>query len=107
MQIIIFYQATGSTILQPLLNFIFKKAQKGAGFWKINNSHLLNEDLKQAIKNEIILIVQTYACTLYHPDFVKNYQIYDIDIMIDIKLFWDIIHTQIRGLLISYAGKKK
>ena len=27
--------------------------------------------------------------------------------MIDIKLFWDILHTQLRGLLISYAGNKK
>ena len=73
----------------------------------MNNSHLLNEDLNQAIKNKIMLIVQTYACTPYHPDFIKNYQICDIDIMIDIKLCWDILHTQIRGLLISYARKTK
>ena len=27
--------------------------------------------------------------------------------MIDIKVFCDTLHTQIRGLLISYAGKKE
>ena len=81
-----------------ILKLHIQKSPKGAGFWKINNSHLLNEDLNQAIKNEILLIVQTYACTLYHPDFVKKFQTHEIDIMIDIKLFWDILHTQIRAL---------
>ena len=84
-----------------------QKNPKGAGFWKINNSHLLNENLNQAIKDEILLKVQTYACTPYHPDFVKNFRTHEIDIMIDIKLFWDIFHTQLRGLLITYAGNKK
>ena len=95
------YRSDHSTIT---LKLHIQKSPKGAGFWK---KIILTEDLNQAIKNEIMLIVRTYACTPYHPDFVKSYQIGDTDIMINIKLFWDILHTQIRGLLISYAGKKK
>ena len=53
------------------------------------------------------LIVETYACTPCHPDFLKSYRSNDIELMIDIKNFWDTLHAQIRGLLISDAGKKK
>ena len=31
----------------------------------------------------------------------------NIDIMIDIRVFWDTIHAQIRWRIISYAGRKK
>ena len=89
------------------LDIHIQKIPKGPGFWKINNSLLLNEDLNKAIKDEMDLIVETYACTPYHPDFLKSYRSNDIELMIDIKNFWDTLHAQIRGLLISDAGKKK
>ena len=84
-----------------------QKTPKGPGFWKINNSLLLDPELNNAIKNEMLLIIQTYACTPYHPDFVKNFRINDIDKMIDIKSFWETLHVQIWGLIVSYSGKKK
>ena len=87
--------------------FIFKKNPKGPGFWKINNSLLLDSKLNSDIKKEIALIVQTYVCTPYHPNFVKKILVNDINIMIDIKTFLDTMHVQIRGLIISYSDKKK
>ena len=89
------------------LDIYIQKNPKGRGFWKINNSLLLDPKLNSDIKKEMSLIVKTYACTPYHPKFVENYLINDIDIMIDIKTFWDTLHAQIRGLIISYSGKKK
>ena len=89
------------------LDIYIQKNLKGRGFRKINNSLLLDPKLNSDIKKEMTLIVQTYACTPYHPKFVEIFLINDIDIMIDIKTFWDTLHVQIRGLIISYSGKKK
>ena len=89
------------------LEIFIQRTPKGPGFWKINNSHLLNNELKQIVRDEILLCVQTYACTPYHPEYVEKYFKEYIDIMIDIRTFWDTLHAQIRGRIISYASKKK
>ena len=39
------------------------------------------------IKDEILTIVQRYACTPYHPDFVAHYKFIEIQLMINID-FW-------------------
>ena len=46
--------------------------------------------------------------TPYNPDFVRNnYNIDQIDLMIDIDLFWEVLQAQIRGLIILYGARKK
>ena len=98
------YRSDHTTIT---LEIFIQKTPRGPGFWKVNNSLLLNTDLQKIIRDEILMAVQTYACTPYHPEYIlKNFKEH-LDIMIDIRSFWDTLHVQIRGRIISYAGRKK
>ena len=45
----------------------------------------------------------TYACTPYYPELVNNVWESNIELIIDIDLFWDVLHTQLRGLVINYS----
>ena len=84
------------------LQLYISKTKKGKGVWKINNSLiLLDEALTTNINKEIELTVSIYACTPYHPDFVKKYTTENIDLMIDIDLFWEVMQAQIRGQIMT------
>ena len=37
------------------------------------------------------LMVSIYACTPYHPDFVNNYRTVNLEFMIEIELFWNVV----------------
>ena len=89
------------------LQIYISKHKRGKGTWKLNNSLLLDLELRNRIEEEIELIISTYACTPYHPDFVKEYKYNQIDLMIGIDLFWEVLHAQLRGLIMSYASGKK
>ena len=90
------------------LKLFISTTKKGRGVWKINNSLLKDDILTTQIKKEIIMTVEIYACTPYNPDFVRNnYNIDQIDLMIDIDLFWEVLQAQIRGLIILYGARKK
>ena len=89
------------------LRLFISKFPRGKGIWKINNSLLLDNDLVQKIIEEIELVIATYACTPYHPSYVKNYQKIPLDFMIEIELLWNVLLTQLRGIIIEYASKKK
>ena len=89
------------------LEIFISKTQKGKGIWKLNNSLLLDEELNTLINKEIQLTVSIYACTPYHPDFIQNYTTQNIEFMINIDLFWEVLQGQLRGVIISYASKKK
>ena len=89
------------------LEIFISKTNKGKGLWKLNNSLLMDEELTTLINKEIELTVSIYACTPYHPNFVKNYMFDEIDLMIDIDLFWGVLQAQLRGIIITYASKKK
>ena len=89
------------------LQLYMSKTKKGKGVWKINNSLLLDEALTMIINKEIELTVSIYACTPYHPDFVKKYTTENIDLMIDIDLFWEVMQAQIREHIMTYATMKK
>ena len=67
----------------------------------------MDEEMTTLIKNEITLCVSTYACTPYHPEYIKNYTSEKIELMIEIDLFWEVLQTQLRGIIINYASKKK
>ena len=68
---------------------------------------LTDELLTKLINKEIYLCVSTYACTPYHPDYIKNYTSENIDLMIDIDLFCEVLQAKIRGKIMTYASKKK
>ena len=89
------------------LQLYISKTEKGKGVWKINNSLLLDEALTSIINKEIEVTVSIYACTPYHPDFVRRYSTEEIDLMIDIDLFWETMQAQIRGHIMTYATQKK
>ena len=73
----------------------------------MNNSLFVENDLKQKIVDEIELVISTYACTPYHPNFIKNFRLESFDFMIDMELFWNVLLAQLRGIIIEYASKKK
>ena len=54
------------------LNHLITKFKQGRGIWKLNNSLLENNILVNKIKDVILTLVQTYACTPYHTDFFLN-----------------------------------
>ena len=58
----------------------------GLGFWKINNSLLQGTVFMNRINDEIILNIQTYACSPYGSYLL--YYINNLDFMIDIDLFF-------------------
>ena len=89
------------------LEIYTSKTKKGRGIWKINNSLLMDEALVLLINEEIELTVRVHACTPYNPEYVKNYTSENIDLMIDIDLFWEVLQAQLRGLIINYATRKK
>ena len=89
------------------LEIYTSKTKKGRGIWKINNSLLMDESLFLLKNEEIILTVSVYACTPYNPDFFKKYTSENIELMIDIDLFWEVLHAQLRGLIFTYATRKK
>ena len=90
------------------LKLNISKHKRGRGNWKLNNSLLLDLELKNKIEKEIELIVSTYACTPYHPEFIKNnYKELNLDFMINIELLWEVLHAQLRSIIIPYSSKKK
>ena len=89
------------------LELFTSKNNKGKGIWKLNNSLLNDHKLTSLIKKEITLCVSTYACTPYHPDHIINYTTEKIELMIKIDLFWEVLQAQLRGIIITYASKKK
>ena len=89
------------------LTLNISKHKRGRGNWKLNNSLLLDQVLKDRIEKEIELIISTYACTPYNPEFIKNnYKNLNIDFMIKIELLWEVLHAQLRSIIIPYASKK-
>ena len=71
------------------LKLIVSIHKNGRGSWKLNNSLLLETDLKLKIEEELEVNISTYACTPYNPEFVKNnYKKVEIDFMINIELLW-------------------
>ena len=68
----------------------------------------MDENLKQKINQEIELIICTYVCALYNPEFVKNnFHRIELEFMIEIELIWEVLQAQLRYILIAHASKKK
>ena len=89
------------------LKFHLDKTEKGKGFWKLNSDLLNDSDLIMKIEDGILLMVEIHACTPYNPEFVKIFNINEIQFMISIDIFWEVLLSHLRGIFISNAAKKK
>ena len=79
---------------------------QGKGTWKMNNSLLSDPDFISLIKRSINDIKQTYTATPYLPEFINNCN-RNLDLMISPCLFWETILVTLRGIIITYASRKK
>ena len=89
------------------LSLFQDKSERGKGLWKLNSNLLKDSTLSSQIRDEIALMIAVHACTPYNPDFVKNYRLEFPELMITIKLFWEVLLTKLRGTIIAYASKSK
>ena len=52
-------------------------------------------------------MIEVHACTPYNPQYITENKDQMIDLMIDIKLFWEMLLTKLRGTIIAHAAKVK
>ena len=52
-------------------------------------------------------MVEIHACTPYSPEFVKSFELNEILFMVPIDIFWEVLLTHLRGIIISHAARKK
>ena len=83
------------------------KTTRGKGTWKLNAELLNDSDLVKLIEEGIHLMVEVHACTPYAPSFVKHFHKHNIELMIKIDTFWEVLLSHLRGIFISHAAKKK
>ena len=83
------------------------KTTRGKGTWKLNAELLNDSELIKLIEEGILLMVEVHACTPYAPSFIKQFNKYNIELMIKIDTFWEVLLSHLRGIFISYAAKMK
>ena len=83
------------------------KTTRGKGTWKLNAELLNDSDLVKLIEEGIHLMVEVHACTPYAPSFVKHFHKHNIELMIKIDTYWEVLLSHLRGIFISHAAKKK
>ena len=83
------------------------KSTRGKGIWKLNAELLNDSELIKLIEERILLMVEVHACTPYAPSFVKQFNKYNIALMIKIDNFWEVLLSHLRGIFLSYVAKKR
>jgi uncharacterized linocin/CFP29 family protein len=80
---------------------LFCDQTKGRGTWKFNNSLLHDKEYVTEVKNCIVETVDQYTL----PGFEGE----DIELLINPKMFWELLKCMIRDKTISYSSylKKK
>ena len=88
------------------IELMISDEKKGLGSWKLNTYLLKDKELQDKIGEELKLIKRTYALT---PNDQNNLEANEIEIEYSIKadIMWEVMLTQIRGIIIDYAKKKK
>ena len=89
------------------LNLHLDKSIKGKGIWKLNSDLLNDQELIKQIENGILLMVEIHACTPYNPNFVTEFNKHEVSLMVPIDIFWEVLLTHLRGIIISHAARKK
>ena len=79
----------------------------GRGYWKFNNSLLMDVQYHNIVQQVIVDTVTQYACIPYNSNKLMNISKNDIQFNISDQLFFETLLMNIRGKTISYATLKK
>ena len=105
-----------------ILDVDFSKFQRGKGFWKFNNSLLLDPCFVELIKNTIKHTTCQYALINDDPDYIPNLSQVDfesflatqtpeslqtLNLAINHELFFDTLLMEIRRATLKYSSQKK
>ena len=88
------------------IEIILSEEKRGIGSWKLNTDLLKDTELQDKIREEIKLIKRTYALTPYNQINLEENEL-EIEYSIKADLLWEVMLTQIRGIIIDHAKKKK
>ena len=88
------------------IEIIIGEEKRGIGSWKLNTDLLKDTELQDKIREEIKLIKRTYALTPYNQNNLEENEL-EIEYSIKADLLWEVMLTQIRGIIIDHAKKKK
>ena len=59
------------------------------------------------VKEEIFLVKSTYALPVYNPEYIKNDNGQNLELLISDTLFLDTLLCQLRGVIIDFSKKKR
>lgn len=90
-----------------ILEYKINEFINGKGFWKFNNSLLVDMTYINSIKKIIREVKSQYVCPIYNLENLENIRNDEIQLIIDDQLFLDILLAEIRGKSISYSAYKK
>ena len=88
------------------IEIVLSEEKRGIGSWKLNTDLLKDAELQEKIREEIKLIKRTYALTPYNQLNLEENEI-EIEYSIKADLLWEVMLTQIRGIIIDHAKKEK
>ena len=81
--------------------------EKGNGFWKLNTSHLIDDDYINIVKECIYDVVRQYAVPLYSQAVYTDPKAYSsIQLTINDCLFYETLIMMIRGESVKFSKQK-
>ena len=83
------------------------KIERGSGYWKFNNSLLMDKNYSVLVRNVLSDLVDEYAVSPYLLSNVKNIHSKDIQFTINDQTFFEMLLMKIRSKTISYSTWKK
>ena len=84
------------------------KSERGKGVWKLNSDLLNDPRLISEITIEICLMVEVHSCTPNNPKYIKNnFQNNNIELMVPIDIFWQVLSSDIRWKLLAHSARKR
>ena len=86
---------------------IQSKQQRGNGLWKLNTSHLTDDDYIKRIKKCITHTLQQYAVPVYNQKMYIDYKNYDsVQLTISDSLFYETLIMMVRGETVRFSKQK-
>ena len=95
------YRTDHSLVTLTLRKEEFKRDRP---FWKMNNTHLRDENYLNEIKKVIREIKLRYAVPVYNMEKIDEVDLEDIQFTISDQLFFETLLIEIRGKTISYSS---
>ena len=88
------------------LQLDFNQVDRGVGYWKFNNSLLIDAIYVDQVKTTIREIVDRYAASPYQRSNLSDIHPKDVNFIINDQLFLEMLLMEIRTKTISYAAWK-